>query len=79
MDTIIEEAPVVPHVSHCPFEHRVRQLNVPGVEFLTFEECNNSLRDTMDVYGIATIVKIFNFAIRPKKTILIEPEPSLNT
>src|SRR6266404_5153654 len=71
---IVEEAPIVPHVSHRPVQHRVRQRQVTGIYILEGQEGNDALRHRVNVDGIGPIMEITDRAVRAEEMAAIELE-----
>src|SRR2546430_5003748 len=76
---IVKEAPIVPHVFHCPPEDRMSQTDVVLVQTSKREKCDDALCDTMNVDRIGTVMKVSGCTIGSEKMGLVKLEPTSNS
>jgi hypothetical protein len=48
---------------------------IARIHIAKFQECDNPLRNTVDIYGITAIVIVLNFPILKKEVVFIEVQP----
>src|ERR1700756_1973576 len=73
-DPVIEIATAVPHAVHSPLENRTCQGNIVRAQILKLDECNDALRNTVDIDGIGTVMEIADRAILTEKVRSIKIE-----
>jgi hypothetical protein len=63
-------------VVHCPSEDQASQWKGVSVEIAKSEECDDALRDTMDVDGIRAVVEVMRCAVLTKEVGCVEVKSS---
>ena len=71
-DSVVEKAPLIPHMIHGPLEHRARQGNIARVEILKRDKSNDALRDAVNIDGIRAVMEIADGAVLTEKVLSIE-------
>jgi hypothetical protein len=61
---------------HSPLEHQARQFDIARVEIFECKERDDTLRNTMNVHWIRTVVKILGCAVLAEKVGSVELEPA---